>query len=117
MTKVQYEVIGNIAGHKRGSVVSLPDGDVPRPYAGRVRKLPKGASAGTITVDIEAVGAERVAELVKEAEAEIAKRAEEADKLAESVLTEAEEKAKAIVAEAESKAAELVKQAGAKAKK
>lgn len=52
MTKVQYEVIGNIAGHKRGSVVSLPDGDVPRPYAGRVRKLPKGASAGTITVDI-----------------------------------------------------------------
>lgn len=117
MDKVQYEVIGSIVGHKRGSVISLPDGDVPRSYAGRVRKLPKGASVGTIAVDIEAVGAERVAELVKEAEAEIAKRTEEADKLAESVLAEAEEKAKAIVAEAESKAAELVKQAGASGKK
>lgn len=40
----KYEVTGNILGVKRGSVVEF-EGDVPRPYAGRVRKLPDNLQA------------------------------------------------------------------------
>lgn len=43
----KYEVTGNILGVKRGSVVEFA-GDVPRPYAGRVRKLPDNLQAKPI---------------------------------------------------------------------
>src|SRR5690606_41407843 len=40
----KYEVTGNILGVKRGSVVEF-EGALPRPYAGRVRKLPDNLQA------------------------------------------------------------------------